>query len=324
MTLMSAYSVAIYSAEKCTFHTPSESVKWLTSYALEDHHLTIDASHLLSIQQALSFDSVPTCSRIVVLIPDDWLSVSQCSLEHSVPSSLLPLAALSHAVETSFLPPETLVFNYQCLEASVGDRQLRVFACAAEWAEQLCLPFQSIAKSCLLMSQSQWLGMSSRDRSWAHCSQHALSPYQPNKVKQQRARRLWVVLGGISVLLHCAAVLYAFYLQGESAQMILARQQTLVSQSAWSSEEEVGGMTESVLSLIQALPDSVRLEGVNSESEGMSFEMTLLEQDLDVLLSRWQQQYPDWRWEIVQQQSDSSLVRAHKDVVDVSISVFEK
>ena len=63
---------------------------------------------------------------------------------------------------------------------------------------------------------------------------------------------------------------------------------------------------------------------MNSESEGMFFEMTLLEQDLDVLLSRWQQQYPDWRWEIVQQQSDSSLVRAHKDVVDVSISVFEK
>ncbi|WP_418138419.1 hypothetical protein AB8616_15835 [Marinomonas sp. RS-M-Aa-14] len=165
MTLMSAYSVAIYSAENCTFHTPSESAKWLTSRALEDC-VTIDSSHLVLIQQALSFDSIPTCSRIVVLIPDDWLSISQCSLEHSVPSSLLPLAALSHAVETSFLPPETLVFNYQCLEESVGDRQLRVFACAAEWAEQLCLPFQSTAKSCLLMSQSQWLGIPSHDRSW--------------------------------------------------------------------------------------------------------------------------------------------------------------
>jgi len=322
MMPMPAYSVAIYSAEKCTLLTASDATKWLHAQSLDDH-VAIDSSQLIAIQQALASEGALNTSRMLILVPDHWLSVFQCSLDHSVPESLRPLAALSYAVEATFLPPETLVFSYQYEESS-EQRQLTVFACAAEWADQLCSPFQSMAKSCVLMSYSQWMNVSSGIRSWSYCSQWALSRYQPDKLKQQRARRLWAVLCGVSVLLHCVAGLYLFYLQDVSERAILARQQTLAAQSFWSSRPQIGGMTESALALVQALPDTVRLERFNGETGRVSFQMTLLAQDLEALVGRWRQQYPDWRWEVAQQQSDVSLMKSQKDVVDVFISVLEK
>jgi len=323
MMRTSSYAVVVYSADTCTFHNPNKANDWL-DLLTSTNDPPPDLSRLTSIQQTLLLDRTPNSSRVLVLVPDSWLSVSKHLVDHVIPSSLLPLAALSYAVEATFAPPETLMFHYHQDVLSPKRVELTVFACSAEWAEQLCLPFQPLAKSCLLMSQSQWIGIQSSQRSWSHCSQQAVSFYLPDKEKKQKMRRLWRGLLVLSVSLHSAAAIYFFSLQGESNQALMNRQQRLISQSTWLSAQAFNGMAEPILTLIQALPDSVRLGRFSGEPQSAFFQLTLSTQELERLLGYWRKQYPHWQWDVEQQPHSLSSMTTQEEVVDASIKVFQK
>ena len=127
MKLMSAYSVAVYSAQTCTLYDPSQASN-LASLRSSSNAPPPDPQQLDSIQQDLVVDQDFNCSRIIVLVPDAWLSVSQHRVDHLIPSPLRPLAALSYAVETTFSPPDSLLFSYQYEALSSQQSQLVVFA----------------------------------------------------------------------------------------------------------------------------------------------------------------------------------------------------
>ena len=323
MKLMSAYSVAVYSAQACTFYDSNKAVSSEDLSSLNNDPPP-DSQQLNTIQQSLTIHSESHFSRIIILVPDTWLSVSQHKVDHLIPSSLQPLAALSYAVETIFSPPDTLMFSYQYDVLLAQQSQLTVFACSSEWAEQLCLPFQSIGNACLLMPLGQWVEIQSRARSWSSCAQRALSVYQPEKQKHLKARRLCWYLVFFSLLVHSVASVYFFSLHHQSAQTLMARQKIQATQSTWSTAHNSNEFSQSVLSLVQALPRSARLEYFESEDKRSFLQMTLPVQDLNLLLVEWYRQNPDWQWEVEQQPYYLSSPMSQKEVVDVSIEVFEK
>lgn len=322
MKLMSAYAVAVYSAQACTLYDPSQASN-LASLFSSSNASAPDPQQLDSIQQGLVVDQDLNCSRIIVLVPDAWLSVSQHRVDHLIPSPLRPLAALSYAVETTFSPPDSLLFSYQYEALSSQQSQLVVFACGSEWAETLCLPFQSIAKTCLLMPIGQWRAIQSRTRSWGSCSQRALSVYQPEKRKRVKARRLSWCLVVLSLLIHSVASAYFVSLHQKLEQALVARQKIQKSQSAWSSTNNDNAFSSSVLSLVQALPMSARLGYFESEGQRAFLQMTLPSQDLELLLLAWRQNNPGWRWEVEKLPHDLVSPVVKKEVLDVSIEVFK-
>jgi hypothetical protein len=323
MKLMPTYSVAVYSAQKCLYFDSAEAVRFADLMPVSDD--TIPDSHQLkSIQQTLSLEGAPSTSRIIVLVPDSWLSVSQHRIDHPISSSLLPLAALSYAVETTFSPPESVMFSYVQEALPAKHTQLTVFACSNEWAQQLLEPFQLLAKSCCMIPQGQWVDKKSRAYSWLLCTQRALSLYQPDKEKRKKARRLWGYLLLLSLLIHSVASVYFWTLQQHSEKALMTYQKTRLVQSDWVlAQEEDNIFSESVLGLVQALPKSARLGQFDGSASFASFKMVLPKQELDLLLGRWQKQRPDWRWEIEQSPYYSSLTMNQEEVVGVSISVFE-
>jgi len=323
MKLMPTYSVAVYSAQKCLYFDSSETVRFADSMSVSDD--TIPDSHQLkTIQQTLSLQSAPSTSRIIVLVPDNWLSVSQHRIDHPISSSLLPLAALSYAVETTFAPPESVMFSYIQEALPAKHTLLTVFACSNEWAQQLLEPFQSFAKSCYVIPQGQWVDKKSRANAWFLCAQRALSFYQPDKEKRKKARHLWGYLLLLSLLIHSFAAVYFWTLQQHSEKALLTYQQTRLVQSDWMMAQDEGNIFfESVLGLIQALPMSARLGQFDGSASFVSFEMVLPKQELGLLLGRWQKQRPDWRWEIEQSPHYLSLTMNQEEVVGVSVSVFE-
>jgi hypothetical protein len=322
MKLMSDYSVAVYSAQECTFYGSSKAISSVDS-SLSSHTSQPDSQQLNSLQQTLVFDQNLNFSRIIIVVPDAWLSVSRHRVDHLIPSSLRPLAALSYAVETTFSPPDTLMLSYQYEVLAAPQSELTVFACSSEWGEQLCLPFQRIAKACLLIPLSQWGAMPLRTRSWTSCSRRALSVFHPEKEKRLKARRLCRYLIVLSVLVNSLASVCFISLHQQSVQAQAARQQIQAIQSAWSSTYSTNKFSESMLSLLQALPMSARLAHFESENQRAHLQMTLPAPDLELLLEEWRQQNPDWRVDVEQQPHTLFSPMSPKEVVDVSIDVFK-
>ncbi len=329
MLLTPNYFVAVYSLEQCSLCTPLEATKLVNKSPSKNNTLP-DSSQLETIQRSLLPINVSSSTRMLILVPDSWLSVSVHRIDHIIPSSLLPLAALSYAVETTFSPPDSLMFSYQQDVLPAKQAQLKVFACSSEWAEQLSFPFKPSVKHCLVMSFAQWASKSTGVFSWSQCSKQALSVFQPEKEKQQKTQRLWLCLMVFSVLVNGVAYGYYTALQQDSDTLLHSRQAVIAAQSAWesSNNEDVQFVT-SVLSKVQALPTSARLtlfessDKVNGETQPIFFQVTLPKADLELLLENWKKQHPAWRWEVTYSAEELPILSQQKEVVDASVSVFE-
>lgn len=322
MKLLSDYSVAVYSAQECKLYNSSK-VACLADFSAFINAPRPDSQQLYAIHQRLKIGQELNGSRIIILVPDAWLSVSQHRVDHLIPVSLRPLAALSYAVEATFSLPENLLFSYQYEPLSAQQSLLSVYACSCEWAEQLVLPFLSIPKTYLLMTISQWQAMSSRKRSWSSCSFCSLSLYQPEKAKRVKARQLFWCLVVLSLVLNSTASVYFLSLDQNTTYMRIARQTIQNTQSAWSSTHSANAFSASALDLIQALPRSARLEYFESRAQRAFLQMTLPARDLELLLVTWRQHKPDWRWEVKQRPHHPTSPITQKEVVDVSIKVFK-
>ncbi|MBD5772498.1 hypothetical protein [Marinomonas colpomeniae] len=351
MKLMTGYSVAVYTAENCALYDLDE-LDEVVDYLDQSHCSLPDKAQLISIQKNFSTCHHPNTSNLMILIPDDWLSISQHKLDTSIPSALLPLASLSYAVETTFSTPEALLFSYQQEAIQPKQCQLTVFACSADWYEQLCLPFKELGASCLVMSIRQWKTLKLGNKSWSYLSKRALSVYQPDYEKRKKRKRLWICLVLLSALTHSVAYGYYLSLRKNTEQALVDRQSVLAEKALWVSAQNSSVFVESALTLVQALPPSVRLVSFNGEPDVVSFQLTLSWTDLNILLVNWRKQYPSWHWQIerlfpltdsYQQQPDQQLHKLQLDqfkedpslsldnvsskeqeVVDVSVSIFKK
>ncbi|NLQ18546.1 hypothetical protein HGG82_13105 [Marinomonas sp. M1K-6] len=309
MTLTPTYSVVLYRPENGTWYESAhDAARSIDPHCIDPHNI-----------DSLSSKS----SRLLVLVPDDCLSVSQHALDHVIPRSLLPLAALSYAVETTFSPPESVCFSYQQNVLSTTSAQLTVFACTKDWAEAVCLPFQAAATSCLLMPLSLWENRHTKARSWSYIAQHALSVYQPNQEKRKTALRLWGYLLLASLLIHAAALFYFMAWQQESVLALQERQRALADQMAWQDDQTANAFVASALEMVQGLPSSARLARFEGAASSVTFSVTLPEQALSLLLTAWRQQQPDWRWEVKRDLYHSPSGLNQEGVVDAHISVFK-
>lgn len=335
MKLMNAYSVAVYSAQKCTIFDGSDVDQIICSCPQGQEFLP-DSTQLKSIQNKILLNNASVndstfndCifndnTKIVVIVPDDWVSISQHRIDHIVPTALAPLAALSYAVETTFSAPETLLFHYQHTVQEGKQTQLTVFACSSEWATQLCLPFQALGASCLLMCQTQWFDVSVRNRSWSALLKKSLSVYQPNKEKHKRAKRLWLTLIALSLLIHSGAYSYFLTLQQQTEFALMDRQKVLAFKSGWESAQTSSAFVEVAIALVQALPASVRLAQFDADSEQAVLQVTLPRSELAPLTNLWRHNDSSlqFKWD---QTSDGDTVEVSgEEVIDVSISISKR
>lgn len=322
MRLASAYSVAVYTAEQCTLYNSFQAAELVALQSINQADFSPDTLQLSAIHQTLSFELLPKNIPVLVLVPDAWLVVSRSQIDHLIPNALLPLAALSYAAEATFLPPETVQFNY--LQVALSDKraELTVFACSNEWAGQLCLPFHNMAKSCVIMPFSQWQEMKPSLRSWQNCKKRALSTYQPDKVKNQKARVLLGCLLALSLFVQGSALTYLVWLHKQTEEAFLARQEILEVEAAWKAVHLESDFAETVLDAVQALPRTVRLVAVESDGMKAKVRMTLPKSDLESIFIGWQRQFPQWLWEVNQNSQSALSMHNNSEVLDVSISIF--
>ncbi|MDP5056967.1 MAG: hypothetical protein NWP51_08870 [Marinomonas hwangdonensis] len=322
MKLSSRFKLAIYSAECCTLVAPANYTR-LFQPSVSDNALP-DATKLASIQQTLSADTLEKAGRCIVVVPDAWLSVSEHRIEDRISPALRPLAALSFATETTFSAPDSLFYCYQYQEVDQGAAVLTVFACSSEWVERLLAPFKRRTQACLLVPRSRCNQVAQNGLSWSRCSQYSLSVYQPEAEQRKHARRLWMGLIGLSLLLNGTAFLYYAHLEGRVSEMVSRYQEKRAAQQEWRSMLNSDDFVYSVLSLVQGLPDSVRLGHFIAETPSTHLHMTLPQQELDRLLTQWRRRYPDWHWELDQQPHQATSLSHQKEVVDAFIKIHQK
>lgn len=339
MKLMNAYSVAVYSTRKCILFNGTD-VDQITSSLFQEEVTAPNVAQLESIQKDISFYNIRSNSalhskvcngflndkaRVIVVVPDNWISVSQHRVDHIIPRALEPLAALSYALETTFTEPETLMFNYRQRVLEGKQSQLTVFACTCEWRAQLCSPFQAFGASCILMSQTQWIDVSVRNRSWSFLRKHALSIYQPEKEINKRALRLWGLLVLCSVLVHSGAYFYFWALQQQTEKVLTDRQGIVTLKSEWESSATSTAFVASALAFIQTLPTSVRLVQFDAGFDQAVLQVTLPRQELAPLLGRWRQDYSSWQFTWKREFDDQPSGLSGEEVMDdISIEISKK
>ena len=345
MKLTTGYSIAVYTAEKCTLYdlgTVDDAIDCVDQF----RDSPPSKVRLNAIQKSLSIHSDSADSNIIILVPDDWLSTSQHNLDQIIDSALLPLVALSYAVETTFSAPETLLFSYQKKIMHDQQPQLTVYSCSTDWAEQLSQPFTERGSSCFIMSITQWKNLKSGKKTWSYLVKQALSIYQPDYEKRKARKRRWFCLILFSVLIQSTAYVYSSSLAERAKQAGVDRAYVLEKKSLWASEQESNAFIESALTLVQVLPSSVRLVSFDGKDEVVNIKLTLSRKDLTALLEGWRKQYPLWHWEIApisphagsNQQaflplpsdllkvgssvSQHDEILSRQEVVDVSVSIF--
>ncbi|MBR7889967.1 hypothetical protein J9B83_13695 [Marinomonas sp. A79] len=311
------YFVAVYSAQGCEICSPDNAIAHLSHETDE----APDDQQLLTIQASIN---AAAKSRLVILLPDAWLSVTEHQIDHQVPPKLLPLAALSYAAEATFTPPESVMLNYQ--QSSLPSKQtgLTVFACSVAWAEQLRRPFQTKVDTCLLVPESQWHDdtVPVRRRTWRYCQKKSLFVYQPDQDRRRQGRRLWWCLLVLSLILNTAAGLYFLSLKHTTEAAQVAQQATLNSQPEWFHSTQKEGFVDAILALMQALPRSVRVLSLVGEEERAELRLLLPASNLEPLLSNWRQQQPNWQWQWVEHGSVAISPTQPVEVVNVSITIL--
>ncbi|MCB5162309.1 hypothetical protein [Marinomonas algarum] len=340
MKLMSPYFVALYTPQHCVLYTSLEASKTVlpSSASDKDDHdrfldyaTSPDPSRLASIQDTVffhnkkqSFDARFKTKRLIIRVPDDWLSVSSHAIDHVIPATLLPMAALSYAAEATFLPPDAILLSQQQEIMAESAANLTVFACSKEWARQLTKPFKDRAKHSLLVPESQWLAMSALPprKKWRACLSCALVPFQSDKVQRQKARRLWIILLLASLLINTVAATSWLLFHQRSHQAIAAQQAFVSHQDDALSLSRADDFIEPVLSLTQALPRSAQLIEFNAETDHAFLHMRLPRQGLKDLQSKWQKQYPKWQWSIDIQKVDSAGSPSQTEVVHAHITIL--
>ncbi|MBJ7538081.1 hypothetical protein [Marinomonas transparens] len=320
MTLISSFFVAVYSTTQCSLFD-SHKVPIASGLLPPGDALVPDASRIEAMQNRLFSEQNERIKNVVVVVPDDWLSISEHEVDHLIPPKLAPLVALTYAVEDAFAPPENLRFSYRQKVVQGQHTRLMVFTCTGEQADLFCSPFKQRGMSCLLVPHKQWLNAQREKKPWRWFVQQSLQAYQPEKEKRQEFRRLIACLASISLLVNLIAYLCFDSWNKQSRDVLFERQQIMVTQSSWSSNDSLHSASDIALKLTQGLPISVRLNSVEGNALTAVVMLTLAEDDAALLLDSWREKQPEWQWKMERLSSDEPLSGGQEEVVDVAISI---
>ncbi|BFM50375.1 hypothetical protein [Marinomonas sp. THO17] len=316
MTFALLYTVAVLSKQTCRFFASVDQVEIESRLQHKDDSTgTLDS--LSEVLSSLDCSQIPSPKRILVLVPDAWLKVTQPILEHPVSERLLPLAALSYAVEVTFAIPEETHYAFYQEPLNSKQTRLTIYSCSQDWLKQLMAPFEEQGQSCILMSFTQYQQL--KNKSWNACLRQKLSSFQPNFQRQQRAR-LYLSWGlSISLLLQCLAGGYYYYVYDAAQTTRLAYDQILDVQSTWLQDQQAGVFPLSALNLIQGLPKQVRIEQFYAYQQQANIQLKLPKSMVKLLLDNWQKRYPKWGWtfvqEVISQAPGQELVNAHIQII---------
>ena len=317
MTFALPYKIAVFAGQTCQLFASVDSLAIASAMQQDSMEATDQRETQLAALASFDFSQLSAAKRILVLVPDDWVKVTQPIIEHPVSAQLLPLAALSYAVEVTFATPQET--HYAFLQERIHAKQTRltIFACAQNWLEDLLAPFEEQGASCILMPFSLYQKLNSK--SWSACYVQRLTSFQPNFQRQQRVRQYLLVGLVVSLFLHCVAGFYYYYLHDAINNARIGHAQILDVQSNWLQDQQTQAFPLSVLNLMQELPKEVRVEQFYAYQQQANMQLVLPKNILEQLLETWQERYPSWRWSLVQsaviQAPSQELVNAYIQIV---------
>ena len=322
MKLRTTYSVAVYAADNCQFYKNNNTVCDTELLSNDDDTLP-NSTQLEKLQKPLLHTEAIDCHRVLILVPDNWLSISTHQVERHTPNELLPLAAMSFAAESTFSPPESLLFHYDQRRIEKQSITLEVTACSIEWARLLAKPFDNRGIPYLVMSFTQWSRLKTGTKSWSYLTQQSLSIFQPDRHKRIKQKRLWIGLIVSSVVLHCAAYFYQSSLYVQSQQLAFERHASLDKYAIWRNQQQSSEFVATALNFAQSLPKKTRLTAFEGTERGVSLQVMLLKEERAELLARWRQQYPSWRWIVNDIKPIAPSLTINEEVINVSLSIFQ-
>ncbi|MCV2403986.1 hypothetical protein OFY17_14040 [Marinomonas sp. C2222] len=313
------YLAAIYSQQGCEYCRPFEIDNNLSRLNYVSDVLPC-ANELESIKDSLIAPRTGKDTRLLVLVPDSWLSVSSHFSDEPIPSKLLPLASLSHAVEVTFSAPETVWFGFQYQKVTQHSFELRVVACSAELAQSLLSPFLSHYKACLLMTYGQWQALKAREKSWTWLVKKSLSHYQFGKKERQKTKTLWLTLLLSSAFVHLGGYVYWQALTELSDDALLESHTLHHKASDWMSSSLENRFLSTSLTLFQGLSTSAFPLVIKVNGNDAMLQLMVPENDLVTLQKNWQEQHPDWRIDLSPHNKEA---RASLEIFSHSINKAE-
>ncbi|GAB3484272.1 hypothetical protein [Marinomonas epiphytica] len=268
----SNYCMVWYTAQGCEVLPARQSPKNYAS-AQEASISAPDLEELATWQSQLSLTDIPSQSRVVVVIPNAWVSSSKHRLEYDLSSMVAPIAALSFAVESTFLAAENLAFSYQQYHTKNDGNMMQVDACDNQLRRQLCLPFWRHKSPVTLLSYNQYcLGLKqAKPLKWWRLN--ALQPYKPEQKRVRDYRSKWCVFA----LVICALQLFLWV--GKVGLTREAPRQQIVKASA-NDINESPSLVQNALLLSQSLPTSSRVRAVEVTAQSASIFASMPTQDL--------------------------------------------
>ncbi|MEO9653646.1 hypothetical protein [Marinomonas sp.] len=314
------YCVALYSSTQCLIYPKNFNLEdALEAQGTDPQIPTDDQLRALQARCLVGRGKVKKAlkKRLVVLVPDHWITVIDHKIE-KLPKDVAPLAALSIAAESIFVPPEQISFAYRQHKHPEEGNFLKVFACPTSWCELLCEPFRVYSQSVWLMSYWQYQQAMKSAAPWRWFHRFKLAPYNPElETRQQLKVKLYSLLG-LSLVLH---LLGWIGLNWITPAQVVTTSNIQEAQEDRTSPSNNRHQLASVVVLAQNLPETMHLQTLEADFQHAHLEVTAPLTRLEELIKNKATEFPQWEWNIEFLHRHPSAYPNQQEVVDAKIVV---
>ncbi len=314
------YCVALYSSTQCLIHP--KNFNFESALETQGSDLQIPTDEQLKVLQARCLTDNGKAKkalkkRLIVLVPDHWLTVIDHKIE-KLPKDVAPLAALSIAAENIFVPPDQISFAYRQQKHPEEGNFLKVFACSTRWCELLCEPFRAYSQSVWLMSYWQYQQAVKSAAPWRWFHRFKLVPYNPELEKRRQLKIKLYCLLGLSLVLHLLGWIGLNWIT--PAQVVTTSN---IQETQAKIVPPANNMQQlaSVVVFAQHLPQAMRLQTFEVDSQHAHLKLTAPLARLQELIKAKAAEFPQWEWGMELLHSHPPAYPNQQEVVDAKITV---
>lgn len=306
----SNYCVAWFTSAGCELLSAGQYPQDLSCFQACQGNLP-DLDTLKKSQCQLECSQLPAQCLVIAVIPDAWVTMSQHPLDSYLGRLVAPIAALSFAVESSFLEADRVAFSYQQQATKDDGYVMDLVVCDNQLRHQVCLPFWQRKSPVVLLSYSQYKKGEKHKRPLHTWRANKIQRYKPDQVRVRNYRLHW-----------CAFILCCFILQLSlwGGSYFLSIPLEVVSEKEEPSVPVLREMPKTLhaaLVMSQALPTSVRVLALKGDAQVAKIFASMTPQDLDEIVAAGFQQFANvhWQHEVVRRQASLSARQEVHDVV---------
>lgn len=308
--------VVFYTASRCYIYDAARLPKSVQLIP-EATSSRPDSAQLDALFATLEHETITNKKHLLIVLPDEWLAISQHEIARSMSKTLAPLAALAFAVESTFASPETILFNYRLKRLHKRHYLLNLIACPQAFADDLMRPFREKGAQCQIVSYQQWQSLAGKRFALYRLMKQSLNLYQPKQAKEKANQQRWLGLIAISLLLNL--VLFGYFYSLNQTHMRLQQNLAKHQSEPFLQPNSVASFPVVLLAKLRTLPMGVRLSKFQTSSTQAQVYLSGRASELNTLVARWRKASPHWQWVMRSLAPANSTDK--KEVVDVALVV---